>query len=128
MPPFVTMRSSSLRTLLTAFILALLLAPEALLLHQCACGRILDCCCRMRAKMGESCQLHHGESHCSGSSERPVSVQNRREPLDRPGTSPAPPLEVRLALVGWTSEEPRAAAAALVPDPPAPPPRLLRAV
>lgn len=122
------MRSSTIRTLLTAFILALLLAPEALLLHQCACGRILDCCCRVQAKVGESCRLHHGGSHCSGSSERPASVQNPREPLDRPGTSPAPPLEVGLALAGWTSEEPRGVLAALMPAPPAPPPRLLPAV
>jgi hypothetical protein len=123
------MRSSTVRALLTAFILALLLAPDALLLHQCACGRILDCCCRMRAQVGESCRLHHGGSHCSGGSQSlPASVQNRREPVDRPGTSPVPPREVRLALAGSISEKPGDTVAVLVPDPPVPPPRLLRAV
>jgi hypothetical protein len=124
-----TMRSSTARSLLTTFILVLLLAPEALLVHQCACGRILDCCCRMRAKVGESCQLHHSGSHCSGNSSGvPASLQNRREPVDRPGTSPAPPLEGRLALAGSTSEKPRDAVAGLAPEPPIPPPRLLRSV
>jgi hypothetical protein len=121
------MRSSTLRTLLTALILALLLAPEALLLHGCACGRILDCCCRARAKVGESCPLHShagGGAHCSGRSETPASLQSRHEPVDRPGTSPASRLEIGLALAGRTAEAPREEVAALAPSPPVPPPRL----
>jgi hypothetical protein len=120
------MRSSTFRTLLTALILALLLAPEAMLLHQCPCGKILSCCCRTHIKAGESCQLHQG-THCSGSQSVPGSLQSLREPIDRPGASPALLRQIRLAFAGWTAETPRGAVFDRVPDPPVPPPRLLPA-
>ncbi|HEY3570306.1 MAG TPA: hypothetical protein VGP73_20415, partial [Thermoanaerobaculia bacterium] len=62
------MRTSTPRTLLTVLLLALLLAPEALLLHRCACGRVFDCCCRKQLKTGDSCPLHPAMAHCAGSS------------------------------------------------------------
>src|SRR3954452_19061551 len=99
------MRSSPARSLLTILVLALLLAPEALLLHRCACGRIFNCCCRKQVQVGESCQLHQGKAHCSGRSESlPVSLQTRQEPVDRLGTSLSPGPEIRLALAGWAPE------------------------
>ena len=120
------MRSPALRALLTILLLALLLAPEALFLHGCACGRIFDCCCRAKVKVGESCHLQRGGSHCQGGSRNlPGSLQSRHEPGDRQGTSPWRRFEVRLALAGQTSEELRGAAAALGSPPPVPPPRLL---
>jgi hypothetical protein len=126
MPMVITMRSSTLRNLTTILILALLLAPEALFLHGCACGRIFDCCCRAKVKVGESCHLQHGGSHCEGGSHSlPASLQSRHDPVDRPGVSSRRRLEIRLALAGWTSEEPQGAVAALVPAPPVPPPRFL---
>ncbi len=104
------MRSSTLRTLLTVFLLALLLAPEALVLHRCACGRIFDCCCRKQLKAGDACQLHPGMpamAHCSGHSEEaPASLQSRQEPVDRLGTALPALFELRLALAGWISREP----------------------
>jgi hypothetical protein len=122
------MRSSLPRTLLTAFLLALLLAPEALVLHRCACGRIFDCCCRKQLKAGDACQLHPGMpamAHCSQrSQEAPASLRSRQEPVDRLGTSLPAPFELRLALAGWISRERREPASALVPMPPVPPPRL----
>ena len=118
--------SALLRSLLTILLLALLLAPEALVSHGCACGRILDCCCRAKARVGESCHLQHGGSHCEGGSRGlPASLQSRHEPGDRLGTSPWRRFEVRLALAGQTPERPLDAVAALVPQPPVPPPRLL---
>jgi hypothetical protein len=121
------MRSSVFRTLLTAFILVLLLAPEAMLLHQCPCGRILSCCCRTHIKAGESCELHQ-RAHCSGGSQSvPGSLQSLREPIDRPGASPASLRRFRLAFAGLISEPPRGAVFDRVPDPPVPPPRPLQA-
>jgi hypothetical protein len=121
-----TRPSSFLRAPLTILLLALLLAPEALFLHGCACGRIFDCCCRAKVKVGESCHLRHGGSHCDGGSRSlPASLQNRHEPADRQGTSPWRRFEMHLALAGRTSERPQGAVAALVPAPPVPPPRLL---
>lgn len=118
------MRSPSFRTLLTGLILALLLAPEAMLLHQCPCGRILSCCCRTHIQAGESCQLHQ-RAHCSGSPQSaPGSLQSLREPIDRPGASPASLRRFRLALAGSISEPPRGAVFDRVPDPPVPPPRI----
>jgi hypothetical protein len=120
------MRSPAFRASLTILLLALLLAPEALFLHGCACGRIFDCCCRAKVKVGESCHLQLGGSHCEGGSRSlPASLQSRHDPMDRPGVSSRRRLEIRLALAGWTSEEPRGAVASLVPAPPIPPPRLL---
>jgi hypothetical protein len=119
------MRSSTPRTLLTVLLLALLLAPEALLLHRCACGRVFDCCCRKQLKAGDSCQLHPGMSHCAGSpQEAPASLQSRQEPVDRFGTALPAIFELRLALAGWVSAETRGPAAGLMPAPPVPPPRL----
>ncbi|HEY4587710.1 MAG TPA: hypothetical protein VII86_00700 [Thermoanaerobaculia bacterium] len=122
------MRTSTPRTLLTVLLLALLVAPEALLLHRCACGRILDCCCRKQlaaVKTGDSCPLHAGMSHCAGSSqEAPASFQSRQEPVDRLGTSLPARFEPRLALAGWTAREIRVPLAGLLPAPPVPPPRL----
>jgi hypothetical protein len=120
------MRSPALRALLTILLLALILAPEALLLHGCACGRIFDCCCRAKVKVGESCHLQHGGSHCEGGSRSlPASLQSRHEPGDRLGTSPWRRFAVRLALSGQAPEEPRGAVSFLVPQPPVPPPRIL---
>jgi hypothetical protein len=122
------MRSPVFRTLLTALILALLLAPEAMLLHQCPCGRILSCCCRTQLKAGEVCQLHHPGMHCSGGSRSvPGSLQSLREPIDRPGASPVSLRQIRLAFAGWTAEAARGALFDRVPDPPLPPPRPLQA-
>ena len=122
------MRSSVFRTLLTAFILVLLLAPEAMLLHQCPCGKILSCCCRMQAKMGASCQMHHGARPCAGASEgTPASLQSPREPLDRPGISLAAFRAIHLTLAGQAPEAPAIAVAWRVFDPPVPPPRLPQA-
>src|SRR3982750_205790 len=104
------MRASTLRTLLTVLLLALLVAPEALLLHRCACGRVFDCCCRKQiqtAKAGDACPLHAGMSHCAGSSRQtPASLRSGQEPVDRLGTA----LPARCAL-------------RLPPPPPPPPPR-----
>jgi len=119
------MRASTLRTLLTAFLLALLLAPEALLLHRCGCGRVFDCCCRKQVKAGDSCQLHAGMSHCAGSPRQvPGSLQSRQEPVDRFGTALPALFTLRLALAGWVSPEPRVSAAGRMSMPPVPPPRL----
>src|SRR3954453_6452011 len=118
------MRTSTPRTLLTVLLLALLLAPEALLLHRCACGRVFDCCCRKQlaaAKTGDACPLHAGMSHCAGSSqEAPASFQSRQEPVDRLGTSLPARFEPRLgggggAGAGGGGPPPP-------PLPPAPPP------
>jgi hypothetical protein len=127
------MRASTPRTLLTVLVLALLLAPEALLLHRCACGRIFDCCCRKQVKQaaaGESCPLHAGMAGmaCCSSGSLPASVQNRQEPVDRLGTSLSPRLEIRLALAGWTSEVRRDVFSGPSPEPLVPPPRLALAV
>lgn len=120
------MRPSTPRTLLTVLLLALLLAPEALLLHRCACGRVFDCCCRKQLKTGDSCPLHPAMAHCAGSSqESPASLQNRQEPVDRFGTALPAVFELRLALSGWVSREIRGSIASLLPAPPAPPPRLV---
>jgi hypothetical protein len=119
------MRNSTPRTLLTVLLLALLLAPEALLLHRCACGRVFDCCCRKQLKAGDACQLHPAMAHCAGSSrEIPASLQSRQEPVDRFGTALPALYELRLALAGWVSLETRGPAAGLTPVPPVPPPRL----
>jgi hypothetical protein len=118
------MRSSTPRTLLTVLLLALLLAPEALLLHRCGCGRIFDCCCRKLLKAGDSCQLHPGMSHCAGSPQQvPGSLQSRQEPVDRFGTALPAHFALRLAFAGRISPRPRVPAAALLPAPPVPPPR-----
>lgn len=119
------MRTSTPRTLLTVLLLALLLAPEALLLHRCACGRVFDCCCRKQLKTGDSCPLHPAMTHCAGGSqETPASLQSRQEPIDRFGTAlPVAPV-LALALAGWVSRETLGSAASLMPAPPAPPPRL----
>jgi hypothetical protein len=122
------MPTSALRTLLTVLILALLLAPEAMLLHQCPCGRIQSCCCRTQIKAGEACQLHHPGMHCSsGSQSVPGSLQSLREPIDPQGTSPISLRQIRLAFAGWTAAALRGALFDRVPDPPVPPPRLLQA-
>lgn len=119
------MRPSTPRTLLTALLLALLLAPEALLLHRCACGRVFDCCCRKQLKTGDSCPLHPAMAHCAGSSkESPASLQSRQEPVDRFGTALPAVFALRLALAGWVSAEPRGLIAGLLSTPPVPPPRL----
>ena len=126
------MRSSA-RTLLTVLILALLLVPEAIFLHRCACGRIFDCCCREKAKTAaESCPLHHGGNgmaamaHCPGDAgSRPASVQNRQEPLDRLGTLLSWRPAVQLAAAGWTAEAPRDVRTGPGPKPSTPPPRRL---
>ena len=122
------MRTSTCRTLLTGLILALLLAPEAMLLHQCPCGKILSCCCRTQIKAGEACQLHHPGMHCSGGSQSvPGSLQSLLEPIDRPGASPASLRQIRLAFAGWTAEASRGPFFDRVPDPPVRPPRPLPA-
>jgi hypothetical protein len=119
------MRTTTPRTLLTVLLLALLLAPEALLLHRCACGRVFDCCCRKQLKAGDACQLHPGMSHCAGSSQQaPASLQSRQEPVDRFGTALPALFELRLALAGWVPREIRGPIASLLPAPPIPPPRL----
>jgi hypothetical protein len=119
------MRTSTPRTLLTVLLLALLLAPEALLLHRCACGRVFDCCCRKQPKTGDSCQLHPAMTHCAGhSQETPASLQSRQEPVDRFGTALPAVLALLLAFAGWISREPRVSLAGLMPAPPIPPPRL----
>jgi hypothetical protein len=126
------MRSSA-RTLLTVLILALLLVPEAIFLHRCACGRIFDCCCREKAGMAAaSCQLHHGMAataamaHCSGdSASRPASVQKRPETRDRLGTPLSRQPAIQLLPAGWTAETPREVRAGLCPNPLTPPPRRL---
>ncbi|HET9210333.1 MAG TPA: hypothetical protein VFR03_08035, partial [Thermoanaerobaculia bacterium] len=103
---------------------ALLLAPEALLLHRCACGRVFDCCCRKQLKTGDACPLHPSMAHCAGSSQQaPASFQGRQEPVDRFGTSLPAIFDLRLALAGWISPESRGPAAGLLPAPPVPPPR-----
>jgi|SRR3954469_22528438 len=119
------MRTSTPRTLLTVLLLALMLAPEALLLHRCACGRVFDCCCRKQLKTGDACPLHAGMTHCAGSSqETPASLQSQKEPVNRFGTALPALFALRLALAGWTSREVRVSVAGLLPAPPAPPPRL----
>jgi len=119
------MRTSAPRTLLTVLLLALMLAPEALLLHRCACGRIFDCCCRKQLKAGDSCPLHPGMSHCAGQSqETPASLQSRQEPVDRFGTALPAALAPALAFAGWIAREPRVLPAGRMPAPPVPPPRL----
>ena len=118
------MRASTPRTLLTVLLLALLMAPEALLLHRCACGRVFDCCCRKQLKTGDACPLHAGMTHCAGSSrETPASLQSRQEPVDRLGTSLPAIRELRLVLAGWISRETQGPAAGLSTSPPVPPPR-----
>jgi hypothetical protein len=120
------MRSSPLQALLTFLLLGLLLAPEGLLLHRCACGKIFDCCCRMKMKTSESCRLQHAKAHCSGGGSRqdaPSSLQNRQEPVDRFGAALAARLGVRLGFMGRVSEPPRSVLADLFPCPPVPPPR-----
>lgn len=120
------MRTSTPRTLLTVLLLALLLAPEALLLHRCACGRVFDCCCRKQLKAGDSCQLHPSmKQHCAGQSrETPGSLQSRQEPLDRFGTALPAVLALMLVFTGWISREARVSIAGLLPAPSVPPPRL----
>ena len=119
------MRTSTPRTLLTVLLLALLLAPEALLLHRCACGRVFDCCCRKQLKAGDSCQIDPGMKHCAGQpQETPASLKSLQEPLDRFGTALPEAPELRLTFVGWVSRELRVSVAGLLPAPPAPPPRL----
>jgi hypothetical protein len=119
------MRTSTARTLLTGLLLGLLLAPEALLLHRCACGRVFDCCCRTQLKTGDSCPLHPAMAHCAGGSqEAPASFRSGQEPVDRFGTSLPATAELRLTLAGWISREIRVSAAGLLPTPPVPPPRL----
>jgi hypothetical protein len=122
------MRTSTPRTLLTVLLLALMLAPEALLLHRCACGRVFDCCCRKQLKAGDACPLHPGMTgmtHCAGGSqETPASLRSRQEPVDRFGTSLPVLFELRLAPAGWTFREIRVPLAGLLPAPPVPPPRL----
>jgi hypothetical protein len=119
------MRTFTPRTLLTALLLALLLAPEALLLHRCACGRVFDCCCRKQLKTGDSCPLHPAMAHCAGSSqEAPASLRSGQEPVDRFGTALPATAELRLALAGRIAAEPRGLTGSLLPAPPVPPPRL----
>jgi hypothetical protein len=121
------MRTSAFRALLTALVLVLLLAPEAMLLHQCPCGKILSCCCRTHLQAGESCQLHQ-RAHCSGGSQTaPGSLQSLREPIDPQGASPASLRPIRLAFAGWTAESSRGPLFDRVPDPPVRPPRPLPA-
>ena len=119
------MHTSTPRTLLTVLLLALLLAPEALLLHRCACGRVFDCCCRKQLKTGDSCPLHPAMAHCAGGSqEAPASLRSGQEPVDRFGTSLPATAELRLALAGRTAAETRGLTGGLLPAPPIPPPRL----
>jgi hypothetical protein len=122
------MRSSPVQTLLTILLLALLLAPEGVLLHRCACGRILDCCCRTKFRTGESCKLHHSMPHCSaggGSEEAPSSLQSRQAPLDRFGAALAGAPEIHLEIAGRLSGGSPERLAGLLPKPPVPPPRIV---
>jgi hypothetical protein len=119
------MRPSTPRTLLTVLLLALMLAPEALLLHRCACGRVFDCCCRKQLRTGDSCPLHPNMSHCAGQSrETPTSLQSRQEPVDRFGTALPAALALTLAFAERISPRLRLLPAGRMPAPLVPPPRL----
>jgi hypothetical protein len=120
------MPSFTLRPFLAILFLALLLVPDALFSHGCACGRIFDCCCRAKANVGESCHLQKSGSHCAGGSRSlPASLRGPRQPSASPGAAPARRLAIRLALAGRTSQQLQGAVAALVPPPLVPPPRFL---
>jgi hypothetical protein len=111
---------------LTAVVVAALLAPEALLLHRCPCGRILDCCCRsLAAHRGQSCHLGPAKGHCSArpSEGIPASVQSWRESIDRVGTWEPQGFAVPLPATGWIAEPNGLAADSPSFEPPIPPPR-----
>lgn len=115
-----------LKTPLTVLILALLLLPEALFLHRCGCGKIVDCCCRAMSRAGASCHVRAGAPHCtSGAGSRPSTLQNRQEPVERWATARSWRPAIRLALAGWAAEATRDPGAGLPPEPTLPPPRSL---
>jgi hypothetical protein len=115
-----------LKTQLTILTLALLLLPEALFLHRCGCGKIVDCCCRAMARAGASCPARAGVPHCSGSAEsRPSTLQNRQEPVERWATARSWRPATALNVAGWAAEAPRGHGAGLPPEPGLPPPRSL---
>jgi len=115
---------------LTALLVAALVAPEALLLHRCPCGRIFDCCCRSLAAHrgaheGQSCHLGAAKGHCAASSSAgvPASVQSGRQTVERVGTWEPRPFTAQLLAVARIADP-----TGLVPEPPAfeppvPPPR-----
>jgi len=113
-----------LKTQLSIVVLALLLLPEALLLHRCGCGKIVDCCCRSTARAGAACHVRAGAPHCaSDAGSRPSTLRNRQEPVERWAMArslrPAP----ALAFAGWTPAAPREPGLGLPPEPRLPPPR-----
>ena len=111
---------------LTAMLVAALLAPEALLLHRCPCGRILDCCCRaLAAHRGQSCHLGPAKGHCSAGSSQglPASVQSWRQPVDRESTWEPRRFAAQLPAAGWVADPTGSAAEDPAFAPPVPPPR-----
>jgi hypothetical protein len=118
-----------LKTPLAILTLALLLLPEALFLHRCGCGKIVDCCCRAMARAGASCPARSarlGAPHCSGGAgSRPSTLQNRQEPVERWATARAWRPATALNVAGWAAAAPRDRGAGLPPEPGLPPPRRL---
>jgi hypothetical protein len=125
------MFSPILRGLAAMLLLAALVATDALPVSQASRGQCDMVCCRMPAAMGhgEACQMRPaGASRCTVgmSGGLPVSFQNQRERVARPGLRDSQPGEVILAPAGWVAET-----KTIVPppppfEPPVPPPRSLR--
>jgi hypothetical protein len=115
-----------LKTPLAILTLALLLLPEALFLHRCGCGKIVDCCCRAMARAGASCHIRAGAPHCSGGAgSQPSTLQNQQEPVERWATARGWRPAIRLIVAGWAAAAPEDQAAGLPPEPGLPPPRSL---
>jgi hypothetical protein len=115
-----------LKTPFAILTLALLLLPEALFLHRCGCGKIVDCCCRAMARSGAACPARAGVPHCSGgAASRPSTLQNRQEPVERWATARGWRPAIRLIVAGWAAETPHDHGAGLPSEPGLPPPRSL---
>lgn len=125
--------SPSIRFIVTTLLLAALFVPEALPGgHRCACGMAVGCCCQLKAatmKMGDHCAMRRSSRPCglrTGTDANAVLQPTGREgwtgPELRTGPRPA------LAAVGLAPVPGEPMRLSLAPDPPTPPPRLVRTV
>jgi len=114
----------SFRALLTVVVLALLSLPEGLLVHQCGCGRIFDCCCRAAVRQAAAPSCHGSRCAVGRQAVPPSSLRRGQEPVDRYGTSlPTSRPRPRALLAGRLFEESPRPPGGLAFQPPVPPPR-----